>query len=429
MGHREGIVVTGSPAWVSRAKTIVADPVFTIASGSGIASFAMNFWIPFLPLFMLDLGATGDANALFWVGVATTVQGVGRLVSGPLWGILSDRFGRKLMFMRALYFASATTAIAAFATEPWHVAVAFACQGLFSGFIPAGVALTSVTVPDSRLNASLSLVTSAQYLGNTLGPAMGALLALVVGIRGAIVVSAIMPALSATMVMFLVPRDATGRTTATSTTPGTVQAPPAPSFWRNLTLQFGLSLFLYFFLFGANQLVRLASPLALADLHGGGDVESIVGVAFTLAGVASMVGVLVIGRRYFTMGRFRPTIVLACSVTAVAHVALAASPTIVTFVLAFSVISLVQAAMLPASNTLIASNVPRERRGTAFGLAGSAQALAFMVGPMTAAWFAATSMMLGFAAVGSAFLALALLLWLTLKEPILTGDRPTGGAR
>src|SRR5690606_27695454 len=173
---------------------------------AGIASFAMNFWIPFLPLYMIDLGATSDANALFWVGVATSVQGVGRLVTGPVWGILSDRYGRRLMFIRALGFASVTTAIVALATEPWHIAVALACQGIFSGFGPAAVALTSVTVPDVRLNASLGLVTGAQYLGNTLGPAVGSILAIALGMRGGIVAAGIMPALAALMVLLLVPK-------------------------------------------------------------------------------------------------------------------------------------------------------------------------------------------------------------------------------
>ncbi len=194
--------------------------VLVIAFGAGMASFSMNFWIPFLPLYMLQLGATSDANALVWVGIATTGQGVARLVSGPIWGVLSDRVGRKLMYIRALYFATATTAIAAFATEPWHVAIAFACQGLFSGFIPAAVALTSVTVPDSKLNSSLGLVTAAQYLGNTVGPAVGAGLAIVFGLRGAIVAAAIMPALAATLVVFMVPRDRVSKRTAPTESPG-----------------------------------------------------------------------------------------------------------------------------------------------------------------------------------------------------------------
>ena len=47
--------------------------------------------------------------------------------------------------------------------------------------------------------------------------------------------------------------------------------------------------------------------------------------------------------------------------------------------------SLLQAAMIPITNTLIATNVSRERRGTGFGIASSAQALALMAGPIAAA--------------------------------------------
>ncbi|MGE3960386.1 MAG: MFS transporter [Dehalococcoidia bacterium] len=410
-----------------------ASVVLAIALGAGVASFAMNFWIPFLPLYMKELGATSDANALFWVGIATSVSGLGRLVTGPVWGILSDRYGRRLMFIRALGFASATTAIAAVATEPWHIAVAFACQGIFSGFIPAAVALTSVSVPDSRLTSSLGMVTGAQYLGSTVGPAVGSILAIVLGMRGAIVAAAVMPALSALMVIAIVPRDET-RASAPAPEPGApgggegapgssegtlAAAAPAVGFWRSLGFQFFFALFFYFFLFAATQLVRLATPLALLDLQADVDVEAAVGVAFTLAGVASMVGVMVVGGRYITTGRFRSALGIGCVLTAIAHVLLALAPAVPAYVLAFSAISLFQAAMLPASNTLIASNVARERRGTAFGIAGSAQALAFIAGPMAAAWFAAISMTLGFLIMAALFLAMGAALAWRLREPRL----------
>src|SRR5260221_470869 len=90
---------------------------------------------------------------------------------------------------------SARTAcrILAFAQEPWHIAVAFAFQGLFSGFSPAAIALTSVSVPDSRLSRSLGTVSGAQYLGGAIGPALGAGLAIIAGYRGAIVIASAMP--------------------------------------------------------------------------------------------------------------------------------------------------------------------------------------------------------------------------------------------
>ncbi len=390
--------------------------VIAIASGAGLASLAMNFWIPFLPLYMRHLGATSNANALFWVGVATTGQGVARLVSGPIWGVLSDRMGRKIMYLRALYFATATTMIAGFATEPWHVAIAFACQGLFSGFIPAAVALTSVTVPDNKLASSLGLVTGAQYLGNTIGPAIGAGLAIVLGLRGAIFAAAVMPAFAATMVLFTVPRDHIAPKAVVE--PGE-QEVKGPSIRSLLTFQFTLALFFYFFIFSITQLVRLTTPVALDDILNG-ESAGVVGIAFTLGGVASVVGVMFIARKLLNRpGAMRKVLVISAIAAGVLHILLALSMNVYAFIAVFALISLVTAAMLPASNTLIASNSPRERRGTAFGLAGTAQALAFMVGPMSAAIFAAISLQLGFVVLGVLCFALAGLLGWKLREPEL----------
>lgn len=397
--------------------------VLVIAVSAGVASFSMNFWYPFLPLYMKQLGATSDANALAWMGIAIMGQGVARLVSGPLWGIVSDRVGRKLMYVRALYFATVTSAVAALATEPWHVAVALASQGLFSGFIPAAVALTSVTVPDAKLNSSLGLVTAAQNLGNTVGPAVGAGLSILFGFRGSIVAAAIMPSVAATLVLFVVPRDHVEWRRTAPTTPApsaaTTLTPPR-SFWRTLTAQFYLALFLYFFLFAATQMVRLATPLAIGDVTGHDGVEGIVGVAFTIAGIASVVGALVVARRWVRPGRFVRMLALGSLCAAGAHLLLSVAVNVPVFIVWFACISLTQAAMVPASNTLIASAVPRERRGTAFGLASSAQALAFMVGPITMAGFATASIWLGFAVVGGLFLGLAVLLHFCLREPSST---------
>jgi MFS transporter, DHA1 family, multidrug resistance protein len=380
--------------------------VFVISLGAGIGSLSMNFWIPFLPLYMLTLGAASDANAVFWVGIALSGQGVARLVSGPMWGALSDRVGRKPMFIRALYFASVTTMIAAVATEPWHVAVACAFQGFFSGFVPAAVALTSVTVPDTKLAGSLGRVTGAQYLGSTVGPAVGGGLAVWFGFRGAIVAAAAMPSLAATMVLFLVPRDEVSPRPDMATETSSTLSEQAGAIKRWMTGELVLALFLFFFLFSVTQLIRLTTPIALADLLGAEESTQVVGLAFTVAGVASVIGVLGIAQRLVRPGQFRRWLILGCLGAAVGHAVLAVSVTAVLYIATFSLI-----------NTLIASAAPSGRRGTAFGLASSAQALAFMIGPLGAAAVAAISLPMGYLVIGVCFLGLTALLWLRLKEP------------
>lgn len=380
-----------------------------IAVAVGIGSMSFAFWYPFMPLYLLDIGATSEANALFWIAIATTVQGMCRFFTGPIWGVLSDRVGRKAMFLRALYFTAPTMLVAAVANAPWQITFSLAIQGLFSGFVPAAVALTSVSVPESQLGKSLGLVTGFQYLGSTIGPAAGAVLAALLGFRGAIFVGAALPAIAATGVLFYVPRDSTSQR-AVKGQPKEKLEPFRPS--RQLLL----IIFFYFVIFAMTQLVQLATPIALKQIEDS-HVSSVSGVAFTIGGLASAIAVLFIAPRFFVVGRQRRGLIVATVLAGVFYLLLALSNTVPLFIACFAVISLLQAAMIPATNTLIAANVSRARRGTGFGLAGSAQALAFIAGPMGAALFGAVSLDLGFLLLGGMLLACSGGLFLALKEP------------
>ena len=124
-----------------------------------------------------------------------------------------------------------------------------------------------------------------------------------------------------------------------------------------------------------------------------------------------------ISSRYFRIGRLRPALVACSLMVGVAFLLLGFIDSVTPFILMFAIISLLQAAMIPTSNMLIAFNTSAARRGTAFGLGGSAQAISIAVGPIAAAVFIATSMQAGFAVVGLVCAALALLVHLQLREP------------
>lgn len=376
----------------------------------------MNFWWPFLPLFLQDIGATSQANALFWVGVATTVQGVARLVSGPLWGVLSDRYGRKLMLVRALFAATLTTAIAAVAHAPWVIVVSLTMQGVFSGFIPAAIALTSVSVPDARLNRSLGVVTGGQYLGGTLGPAVGALLAATLGYRGAIICSALLPAFAATWILFAVPRDAVAPRVRQALATSRRRVGLSPGWTRGFSFQFWVAVGLYFGLFALNQLVRVATPIAFEDMVGSDRAAAVAGIVFSAGGAASVVGVTVVARWMGSRMSLRRSLIMFTIASALSMPLLAVGGSPWLFGAGFLVFALVNAASMPATNTLIAETVDTARRGTAFGLASSAQALAFMVGPMAAAFFATFSLGTGFLVCGLLFLGLSLMVAAGIRE-------------
>ena len=140
-------------------------------------------------------------------------------------------------------------------------------------------------------------------------------------------------------------------------------------------------------------------------------------IAFTLGGIASLLGVWLPEGRLFREWRLRTILVLTTLLSAAAHVLLALSNEVWPYVIAFTIASFLNAAVVPVINSLIAFNVRRTRRGTAFGIASAAQAVAFMIGPIAAAMFAATSLKARFLAVSILLVAFAALIVLAVREP------------
>jgi DHA1 family multidrug resistance protein-like MFS transporter len=365
---------------------------------------------------MLKIGAHDEADALFWIAVATTTQGIGRLVSGPLWGMFADRTGRKTMLIRCLVFASISNVITASIGAPWQLTFSFALTGIFSGYVPASAALVSVSVPDSKLSSSLSMVTSAQYLGNTLGPSLGAIMAIAFGYRGSIFVASLFPLIATALVLFMVPNDQHVEVKASGEKPAPVKLEPFRP-----TAQLGLAILVYFVIFTMVQAIRLLSPLAMADIYDG-NVDGVIGLTFTLGGLASAASLIFLAPRFFKVGHLQRALVVTSVLSSVAMLSLAFAGSVSFYIAGFALFSLVQAAMIPASNTLIAGNAPRARRGTAFGLASSAQAISFMIGPFSAALFASLSLALGFTVLAGVLLGLAVILLFFLREPSMTDE-------
>jgi DHA1 family multidrug resistance protein-like MFS transporter len=404
--------MTADPIAVAEAAPArdVRFSVYVIAGAVAATSMSYNLWYPFLPLYTLELGATSDANAVFWMSIALTAQGGGRLLSSFVWGYLSDRWGRKVMLLRALFLGSITFGIAAAASAPWHLAVALFCQGFLSGFVPASVALVSVIVPDARLNRSLSTVSGMQYLGSTIGPALGAGLALALSYRESIAVASVIPILASGAVLVFVPRD----TVSVRRVAGSASAELEPF---HMSGQFKLAVGAIFTLWCMNELLRLATPIALKAIKGSEDVAGEAGLAFSLAGLVSAISVLFVAPRVFGGNPAGPRLGIVCMLGSVGFLLAGLAISVPVYILGFLCVFLVFSAMVPALNTLIASNVRRSRRGTAFGVAATFQAGAFAVGPLAGAFFAAVSLDLGFIAMAGVFLALGFVLFSYVREP------------
>ena len=389
----------------------------TIAFGCCIGSMSVTLWWPVLPLFLQQLGAQSDAEAAFWMAAAMIGSGVSRILGGPIWGVIADRVGRKNMFLRGLFAAGVITLCSAAVSAPWQLIITMTLFGFFSGFNAAAIALASVTGPDARLKSTLSMVSGGQYVGQALGPAIGAVLALVVGYRGTMLASGLALIAVAMVVARRIPADQIKREPAPAANGGGDTADAAKLQAFRMTTQLAVAITVYGILFALNGYRSVSTSIALKEIDPA-DVIVHTGVAFALTGVASALGVLLVSADALRKMRLRSVIVGATLFSAATYLLLALSDTVGYFVMALTLSALLNAAMFPATNTLIAMNVARARRGTAFGLATSAQAVGNMAGPLAAALFTATSLQLGFVVIGGLMAMLAVLIALVVKEPV-----------
>jgi DHA1 family multidrug resistance protein-like MFS transporter len=176
--------VTAVPAepW-RRNQLVMTAVVFVVFTG-----FA--FVLPFLPLYVRELGVEGEQEVAQWAGV---LIGVAPLLAGllaPLWGRLADRYGQKRMAVRALLSYVVLMVLTAFVTSVGQLFVLRAGIGLFGGIGPLGLAMATSRAPREHTGRAVGSIQSAQILSAAVGPLTGGLLADLIGIRWTFLVAA-----------------------------------------------------------------------------------------------------------------------------------------------------------------------------------------------------------------------------------------------
>jgi MFS transporter, DHA1 family, multidrug resistance protein len=162
-------------AW-RRNQLVMTAVVFVVFTG-----FA--FVLPFLPLYVRELGVHGEEEVAQWAGI---LIGVAPLLAGllaPVWGRLADRHGQKRMAVRALLSYVVLMVLSAFVTNVGQLFVLRAGIGLFGGIGPLGLAMATSRAPREHTGRAVGSIQSAQILSAAVGPLAGGLMADLVGIR------------------------------------------------------------------------------------------------------------------------------------------------------------------------------------------------------------------------------------------------------
>jgi MFS family permease len=151
--------------------------------GSFTTIVAMTLLLPFLPLYVEELGVREHAAIVQWSGVAYGAAFFTAALVAPLWGRLADLYGRKLMLIRASLGMAVAMALIGMAQDVWQLVGLRLLAGLLGGYASGSMVLVATQTPKERSGWALGTMSSAIMAGNLAGPLIGGALPPLIGIR------------------------------------------------------------------------------------------------------------------------------------------------------------------------------------------------------------------------------------------------------
>ena len=337
--------------------------------------------LPLLPRYAEDLSITPTV-----IGLVVASFSVAQMIGSPILGRLSDRWGRKPVLLLSLCGTAIGSLVTGLAGTVWLLALGRIIDGVSGASVSvAQAAVTDVAEPDQRARL-LGLLGAAFGVGFVVGPAIGALAALggphipffvaaaIAGINALVAIrrlpethprhtgrpDAAQPGVAASVV------DGDGGRFGLANLPGTA---------RQLILVAFCALFAFSgFETTFSLLLKDRFDLSLGST---GAVFAVIGLAlvFVQGGLIHPANQALGERR---------TLRLGLGLNAVGMLLMAIDGRWITLVPALLVLVLGQGLLTPTMSSVLAGEVPADRRGQTLGYQQSAGSLARAVGPAVA---------------------------------------------
>ena len=157
--------------------------VYICTLAAFITSVGMSQLAPMLPLYIQSLGVEDPGEVARWAGIIFAMNFVTLAIFSPIWGRLSDRYGRKLMCLRAVIWLAVINFGMGMAQNVYHLVILRLLQGALSGFLATAIPLVSSESPVHRAGWALGVFYTGQISGTLIGPLLGGWLAETVGFR------------------------------------------------------------------------------------------------------------------------------------------------------------------------------------------------------------------------------------------------------
>ncbi|AEI40135.1 MFS transporter [Paenibacillus mucilaginosus] len=369
--------------------------------GQFLVMAGMTMIVPFLPLYLQELGVTEPHALATWSGIIFAGNFVTSFVFQPLWGGLADRYGRKVMLLRSGFGMAVVMTLMGFATGPWHLLLLRLVNGTISGFIPAGVALMSATAPRERMGFAMGTLQSGAVAGSILGPLFGGLLAEWIGYRYIFYITGGLLFLASMLAALLVKETFDSKAAAQKPKQSMSAAFKQLRGIPQLPSLYAVTFLIQFSLLSVLPLL----PLFVQKLHGTGEMLAFyAGMVGSITGFSNMIASPLLGRLSDRIGPER--ILAICLIgAAIASVPQALVQNVWQLFAARFFLGIFLGGLLPTVNSLIRKYTPGGMESRSYSFNSSALSLGNMLGPVVGGFVS------GYVTIQQLFLISAVLLF------------------
>jgi len=336
----------------------------------------------FIAYYLKGMSDYSDAEAMAWAASFQTAGMLSMMIAAPIWGSLADRFGRKIMLIRATAAAAIVVFLMSVATSPAQLVVLRVVQGVFCGTVAAAMTLVATGTPEANLGSALGTLQMTQFVANALGPFLGGLAADAFGYR------TVFPVASALMVMATVIVIVVVRETRDTRAPA-VARPKVRLGIKSIAQAAGAnSLLLILALAGtafANSVLMPVIPMYVKSLAPeSAQLATLAGSLSSITAVTAAVAAIGMG---WAGDRFGQKITLTISMAGVGLLAIpqAFVHTAGQLMLWRAIHGFFMGGIMPTANALLARSTPPDRRGAVLGFSSGAQSGGNALGPTVGA--------------------------------------------
>jgi DHA1 family multidrug resistance protein-like MFS transporter len=371
--------------------------LYAIGAAELLAIAGFSTSSPIVPFFLQDLGVTDPMRIKVLSGLAQALPSLTLVFFSPIWGSVADNYGRKPMLLRAMFGGTLVMVLQGLVAAPWQLLVLRTFQGALTGTVAAATILVASIAPPEEVGYSLGLLQMAIFLGASVGPLFGGVIADLFGRRATFFATSLLLLAAALVIL---------RFTEDNFTPPRDKKPILKSLLPDFSpLTSSTALWSLLAVIAADQIAGSVLspflPLFIQKLAVGSTrVGSTTGLVLGFGAVSSAVAALTVGRVSYRIG-YKRALVICMVGASVFMIPQAFVRTPVQLLLLRIASCFFVGGNLPSANALIAQKTERGKQGSVYGLSSAIASGSNALGPVIGASIAVT------AGYGSVFLTTA----------------------